>query len=118
MFVNQIQEVSDYLNEKRLLLTIAFLKTTDFFYCLDKFRQVKIRLEHHLDIKRFIKSVLESCSLPTANVDKLKEPFKPKSSSGSFSGSRDYYAKSSSSNFTEYDIFSNIQRARQEKTLR
>lgn len=83
----------------------------------DKFKLIKIRLERQLDIKRFVKSILESCSLSTDKIDKIKIT-KPTSRSNSRPQSAEEFYAQDASIFEEYEVYSRTaRRARQEKTL-
>lgn len=85
-------------------------------FFLDKFKLIKINLERRLDIKRFIKNILESCSLPTEKIDAIKISVTTQNTK--YQAADDVYNQAASI-FEEYEMHRrNIQRVKQAKTLR
>lgn len=85
---------------------------------IDKFKLIRINIERRRDTKEIIKNILESCSLSTEYVDKIRSSpvARNANASGRNSGDSHYGMKSPFSD--EYEIFNRIKKAKQEKTLR
>ncbi|XP_031624601.1 T-cell activation inhibitor, mitochondrial [Contarinia nasturtii] len=83
----------------------------------DSFKLIRIPLERELNAKKFLKYILESCSLSTENVEKMK--IKKVSSSAKFHSDRNVYTRADGSIYEEYEVYrTTAQTARQEKTLK
>lgn len=68
-------------------------------------------------MKRFIKNILESCSLSTEKIDKIKITKTTLHSHSRPSSAEEFYAKDASI-YEEYDVYSRMtQKSKQEKTL-
>lgn len=88
-----------------------------FLNISDRFKLVKIRLERHLDIKRFIKNILETCSLSTEKIDEIKITKDSANSNRRPASAEEYHARDASI-FEEYEVYwQSSQKAKQEKTL-
>lgn len=78
---------------------------------------IKIRLERQADIKRFIKNILESCSLSTEKVDEIKVT-KATANSHNHPSAAEDVPDQDASVFEEYEVYyRSAQKEKQEKTL-
>lgn len=97
--------------------TLAQLFLSHFLNISDKFKLIKIRLERQSDIKRFVKSILESCSLSTDKIDEIKITKASSRANTRPHSAEEFYAQDASI-FEEYEVYSRTaRRARQERTL-
>lgn len=102
-------------NRKGILSISFFFNNSNNFFVVDKFKHVRIHIDQKFDVKILIRKILETCSLPTDYVNKIKsEPLK-KPSSG-FTGGDTFHGASPFSD--EYEIYQRIRKTRQEKTLK
>lgn len=96
------------------------------FYCrriyrdylqIDSFKLIRIPLEQQPDVKRFLRSILESCNLSTEKIEKLK--IRKVSTSSSPFSNRNAYSQSDASRYEEYEVYARTtQKAKQDKTLK
>lgn len=70
-------------------------------------------------MKRFIKTILESCSLSTEKIDKIKATTKESTNSSRRPPSAEEFHARDASIFEEYETYrQNSQKSKQEKTLK
>lgn len=80
-------------------------------------RLVRVPIERTVDAKRVLKKILESCELPTENVEKLKSTPPPKNESPR-SGRSEFYRETPPPGvFDEEIIYRDIKRAQEERNL-
>lgn len=84
-------------------------------FLLDKFKLVRIHIDPTSDVKVIIKKILESCSLSTDYVNKIKSAPLKKPTSSSFTSGDTFHGAPFSD---EYEIYQRIKKTRQEKTLK
>lgn len=85
----------------------------------EKFKLIRIHIDRSPDTKQIIKNILETCSLSTDYLDKIKSTSTPSSSSRKPSPGPDTFYGGEQSPFSdEYEIYAKIKKAKQEKTLR
>ncbi|KAG4072386.1 hypothetical protein HA402_004318 [Bradysia odoriphaga] len=82
----------------------------------DKFKLIKIHIEQTSDVKIFIKKILESCSLSTDYVNKIKSAPIKKTTNVFTGGGDTFHGASPFSD--EYEYYQRIKKTRQEKTLK